>query len=160
MGEHPATGAPWAVRFWIDGPCWVQRLKAVRLGSRQSPRVGIRRERDTENWVATVAAVALQHCRHPLEGPVVLELTFVRPKPRSLPKRPTKADPWPWVPWRRPDLDNLTKAVLDGLQGRLFTDDARIVELVMRKRYGDQEGVEVAARTLPCCEESADGRDA
>jgi len=128
--------------FWIGGPCRVQRLKAVRLGG----HVGIRRERDTENWVATVAAVALQHCRQPLEGPIVLKLTFVRPKPKSLPSRPTKADPWPWVPWRRPDLDNLTKAVLDGLQGRVFSDDAQIVDLIVRKRYGDCEGVDVAAR--------------
>ncbi len=129
------------ISFFIPGHPRVQRLKAVRFGD----RAGIRRERETENWVAIVAAVTSQHCRRPLAGPVKLALTFVRPKPRSLPKRPTKADPWPWAPWRRPDLDNLTKAVLDGLQGRVFSDDAQIVELVVRKVYGEPEGVAVHA---------------
>lgn len=37
-------------------------------------------------------------------------------------------------------IRSLTKAVLDGLEGQLFSDDARIVELVVRKRYGEHEG--------------------
>lgn len=48
---------------------------------------------------------------------------------------------------RRPDLDNLTKAVLDGLQkARVFKDDGMICELGLSKHYvsdGHPEGVEI-----------------
>lgn len=38
----------------------------------------------------------------------------------------------------RPDLDNLVKAVLDGLNGVAFLDDKQVVELFARKEYADE----------------------
>lgn len=42
----------------------------------------------------------------------------------------------------RPDIDNVVKAVLDGLNGVVFTDDAVVAQLVASKHYGE-ERVEV-----------------
>jgi Holliday junction resolvase RusA-like endonuclease len=42
----------------------------------------------------------------------------------------------------RPDLDNVVKAILDGLNGVVFADDASVAQLVASKEYGD-ERVEV-----------------
>ena len=43
----------------------------------------------------------------------------------------------------KPDLDNLTKAVLDALNNVAFTDDSLVVSLRASKRYGDQDLIHV-----------------
>ena len=71
---------------------------------------------------------------------------------------PLRADTWPehaglylalcfWIfrPWGtpkarllpsvKPDLDNLVKSILDGLQGVAYVDDSRITRLAVVKRY-------------------------
>lgn len=40
-------------------------------------------------------------------------------------------------PTKRPDLDNLLKAVQDGLNGAAYDDDSQIVRAVSEKWYGD-----------------------
>ena len=53
------------------------------------------------------------------------------------------------VPNKRPDLDNIFKAVADSLQGEkgsggyAFADDSQIVEMVAWKEYADEPFVEV-----------------
>jgi Holliday junction resolvase RusA-like endonuclease len=42
----------------------------------------------------------------------------------------------------RPDIDNVVKAILDGLNGVVFADDAVVAQLVASKHYGE-ERVEV-----------------
>jgi Holliday junction resolvase RusA-like endonuclease len=42
----------------------------------------------------------------------------------------------------RPDIDNIVKAILDGLNGIVFADDASVAQLVASKEYGE-ERVEV-----------------
>ena len=37
---------------------------------------------------------------------------------------------------KKPDSDNVAKAISDGLSGLAYTDDAQIVELTVRKQYG------------------------
>jgi Holliday junction resolvase RusA-like endonuclease len=37
----------------------------------------------------------------------------------------------------RPDADNLAKIVLDALNGIVFADDAQVVELIVKKQYGE-----------------------
>lgn len=43
----------------------------------------------------------------------------------------------------KPDLDNIEKAVMDGLQGVLFDDDKRVCEKDGHKWYGDEPSVQV-----------------
>lgn len=45
-------------------------------------------------------------------------------------------------PCKRPDIDNIVKAVADGLNGGIaYDDDAQIVRLEARKKYSEQEGL-------------------
>lgn len=64
----------------------------------------------------------------PLDEPVSVEIVFWLTKPASLPK-------WRWLPHSRPDIDKLSRAVLDGITGTIIKDDGRVVELVARKVY-------------------------
>lgn len=71
----------------------------------------------------------------PIEGPVKLTAFFFVRKPQ----RPK------WgLPATRPDSDKLLRALCDGLQaGGALRDDAQIVTLSVRKRYGDPARVDV-----------------
>lgn len=69
----------------------------------------------------------------PLEGPVVLAVTFTKARTSSLTKR-RKYLHWPH---KKPDLDKYLRAVLDALQAAgIFRDDGQVVELVrLAKHY-------------------------
>ena len=49
-------------------------------------------------------------------------------------------------PWM--DLDNLAKALLDGIKGYVFHDDAQVARLLVERRAGERERIliRVAAR--------------
>ena len=47
----------------------------------------------------------------------------------------------------RPDLDNVVKAILDGLNGVVFEDDAAVAEIVASKKYGEDR-VEVQIQNV------------
>ncbi len=82
-------------------------------------------------WRRLVADVAQNYAPpEPWEGPVGIELHFGLPKPKSAPKRKRV---WPD---KRPDLDKLTRAVLDALTYVVFADDSQVVEIHASKDYG------------------------
>ena len=62
------------------------------------------------------------------EGPVAVDATFVLARPASAQKRL-----WPHV---KPDLDKLTRMLLDALtSAQVIRDDALVCELNVRKQY-------------------------
>ena len=64
-----------------------------------------------------------------LTGPVHVVIQFFLPRPVSLPRRVL----WPA---KRPDLDKLIRAVLDGLtEGGAWKDDGQVVKLGSEKLY-------------------------
>ena len=67
----------------------------------------------------------------PLDGPLAIRVRFYLPRPPSR----RKAELWPD---RKPDLDNLLKALWDGLSlARVFVGDSRIVRVEAEKLYGE-----------------------
>lgn len=46
-------------------------------------------------------------------------------------------------PIKKPDIDNLAKSVLDGLNGIVWKDDSQIVSLHITKVYASGSGVDV-----------------
>lgn len=82
----------------------------------------------------------------PLRGAVEIRLAFVMPKPKSYPRRLYGE---PHV--KKPDLDNLVKALKDAANGLLWRDDAQVSVLRATKRYqaeGEPTGVRVTVREL------------
>ena len=93
---------------------------------------------ETEIWESYVRAQALNvRPEKLLDGPLALAATFYLMSPKSRPKGQAFPD-------RKPDLDNLVKAVKDALEGVIYTNDSRIVREVAEKRYGDPPRVEIA----------------
>ena len=67
----------------------------------------------------------------PLEGPISLTVVAVMPRRKSeqWKTRPTPA----YRHTKRPDIDNLMKAVMDALNGVLYKDDAQVCEIYVQK---------------------------
>lgn len=97
------------------------------------------------HWRAQVALAAYDVWGdHPLlDEALVVGLDFYVAKPASSPKRRLYPD-------RRPDIDKLTRAVLDALTGVVFTDDARIVSLAAHKAFAGARptGVRIYVRPV------------
>jgi Holliday junction resolvase RusA-like endonuclease len=73
-----------------------------------------------------------------------VEASFLFPRPKSLPKKVR-------LNTRRPDLDKLARAVLDGLADILIPDDSQVVCISARKRYisdGETPGAHITVRRL------------
>lgn len=79
-----------------------------------------------------------------LDVPVRVDITFWLPRPKSAPKKRV----WPD---RVPDVDKLSRAVLDSITGVVITNDSRVCELVARKRYAVEcaPGAKVTIEVLP-----------
>jgi Holliday junction resolvase RusA-like endonuclease len=86
------------------------------------------------------------HCRkmyvdNPLGVPLKVVLEFHMPKPKK-----SKFGYWPGV---RPDIDNLSKAVMDAGNGILWKDDALICALFCTKVYApDKPKIRLTITTL------------
>jgi crossover junction endodeoxyribonuclease RusA len=71
--------------------------------------------------------------RSPVTRPVSVLINFYLPRPKSLAKSIT-------LPAKRPDIDKLARAVLDGLtEGGAWLDDGQVVRLMCQKNYAGQE---------------------
>jgi Holliday junction resolvase RusA-like endonuclease len=63
-----------------------------------------------------------------LEGPVSMRLIFYMPRPKYIPKKVKHHV-------KKPDLDNLEKAIKDALTGVLYKDDSQIFYKESQKVY-------------------------
>jgi len=83
-----------------------------------------------------------------LEGAVLVELRIVLSIPQSKSKRwKAQAVAGEVFPTKKPDMDNVIKAIYDGLNGVVWKDDVQVVDAFVRKRYGEVPGVHV--RVVP-----------
>lgn len=120
-------------------PRATSRGKRVRLYTDQKTA-------DYEAHVADVARVAMAG-RDPFEGPVRVYATVTMRVPKSVSRlvRDLMLS-GAILPVKKPDLDNVVKAVLDGLNGVAFVDDAQVVGQSAEKVYGAEPGVTVTVQ--------------
>lgn len=79
-----------------------------------------------------------------LEGAVMVEMRIVLPVPASKSKKfKAQALAGEIFPTKKPDMDNVIKAIYDGLNGVVWKDDVQVVDAFVRKRYGEVPGVHV-----------------
>ena len=93
---------------------------------------------------ADVRAVASARFDTPSNGPVMVDVLFLMPRPKRL---VWKTRDMPRVPCdRKPDIDNLVKSLLDALTGIVWFDDSQVTGLVAAKCYAsghEKPGIEV-----------------
>ncbi len=92
-------------------------------------------KKDKEDFLALASEFKPES---PMEGALKFEVEFMMPIPKS--KRKTKAGD-PHI--SRPDIDNLTKLVMDALQGTFYKEDSNISNLTSKKFYSNETGVRV-----------------
>ncbi len=107
----------------IGNPVPKARARTVRKGGRTwsftPKKVAV--------WEKVVKAEAAKHFDEPFNGPVALALAFYMKRPKS-----RKKDNYVMT---TPDLDNLEKAFLDGLNGVAYDDDKQVVVKNAVKKY-------------------------
>lgn len=88
-------------------------------------------------WRDSVAAAAVEAMgdRERIDGPVGVDIDFWFVKPATVKRN---------HPSVRPDIDKLTRTVLDALTAAgVIRDDAQVCELTARKQYAEKPGATV-----------------
>ena len=97
-------------------------------------------DKKTVEFENLVRVAFTQHVpgHQPYEGPCRVEIDAYFPIPVSTSKK-RKAFMMDGLirPTKRPDCDNIAKAVLDALNSVAYNDDKQIIEMLVRKWYSD-----------------------
>lgn len=101
----------------------------------------------TAAFEGTVGQIAAQHFPQPIAGPVRVTIwaTFAPAQSWSRKKRDAHLHR-PHT--QKPDLDNIQKAILDGLNRIAFADDGQVAEIICRKVWGVTEQTVVTVEAL------------
>jgi Holliday junction resolvase RusA-like endonuclease len=87
----------------------------------------------------------------PLTGPLVLTLKFYRAKGIPSTKKGLESALRGDIrPIKKPDIDNLSKLVMDAMNGIFWKDDAQVVEKHSYKHYSENPRIEVTVEVLQC----------
>jgi len=92
-------------------------------------------------WQQTIQAKCLGIWRNKplIETAVEIHLEFVRSYPKNLPKKEASRERrLKEALVRKPDLDNLCKAAIDGVKGIILKDDTVVTKLSAEKRFGPE----------------------
>ena len=95
------------------------------------------KSRSWKAFVADYAETAMKKAgiEAPIDGPLLVKVRFAFPLPKSQYRKKTKPASWHM---KRPDLDNLYKGLIDGMEGIVYHRDAEIVKVVMDKIIVEQ----------------------
>lgn len=92
---------------------------------------------ESRAWKEEIKRQAIASGHQMLEGALSMELTFHMLRPKSLPKKIVHH-------MKKPDVDNLAKAVKDGMEGVFYKNDSQVCSLRVRKVYClEHPGVQV-----------------
>ena len=101
-----------------------------------------------ESLVAHAAQAAMAGAA-PFEAPCRIELDVLCSVPASWSqKKQREALEGSTRPAKKPDADNVLKAVCDGINGVVWKDDVQAVEVLLRKVYSATPGVRVRVASL------------
>jgi Holliday junction resolvase RusA-like endonuclease len=106
-------------------------------------------DKKTLDWEKIVkqAACKAMGSSEPLESPVSVFMYFRLPIPQSWSKkRQDRALNGLEHPVKKPDWDNLGKAVSDAMNGVVFQDDAQVISAHIKKAYSSDPGVDILIR--------------
>ena len=133
-----------AINFFIPGvPVAKGRPRMTKTGHTYTPK-------KTEEYEELVKLSYATACGNLItDKPVAVNILFRMPIPKSCSKKQvTEMEANLQKPAKRPDIDNLIKAVLDGLNGVAYFDDKQVVAISAAKVYGAVSGTKVSIDEL------------
>lgn len=132
------------VQFEIPGkPFGKQRPRATARGG----FARVYTPKETVSFERVVGQIAAPLFARPIMGPVRVTMVAVFEPPPSWSKKKRAAHLHrPHL--QKPDLDNLTKGICDGLNRIGFEDDSQISEVSVKKVWGDRARTEVTVEEI------------
>ena len=94
-----------------------------------------------KSYQQTIQAKCLETWRNKplIETAVEIHLVFIKSYPKNLPKKEASRERrLREALVRKPDLDNMVKAAIDGVKGIIIKDDTVVVRLSAEKRFGPE----------------------
>ncbi|BBH13391.1 RusA family crossover junction endodeoxyribonuclease [Chromobacterium haemolyticum] len=137
------------ISFFVPGaPVGKGRPKVSSRGGKFARMYTPEKTANYESLIALAAQEAMDG--NPLiSGPADVEISMFLPVPTSWSKKKQAAALQGQVyPTKKPDADNVIKAIFDGINGVVWVDDVQACDIVVRKRYADKPGVEVTVREI------------
>jgi len=111
-----------------------QRHRTYQVGQRTCTANYTPARHPVQQWKAAVAVAWSEEVDGaPLEGPLHLGVQFVLPRPKRLLTKRWR-DLLVWHD-KKPDCDNLLKAVKDALNNLAWRDDSQVCQVYVEKRY-------------------------
>jgi len=110
-------------------------------------QVWVRRSAPTPGYLefkayqATIQAKCLEAwgTKPLIETAVEISLVFIKSYPKNLPKKEASRERrLREALVRKPDLDNMVKAAIDGVKGTVLKDDTVVTQLSAEKRFGPE----------------------
>jgi Holliday junction resolvase RusA-like endonuclease len=110
-------------------------------------QVWVRRSAPTPGYLefkayqATIQAKCLEAwgTKPLIETAVEIHLVFIKSYPKNLPKKEASRERrLREALVRKPDLDNMVKAAIDGVKGTVLKDDTVVTQLSAEKRFGPE----------------------
>lgn len=131
MPEFRATGSPVSKGSWIPirtgAVCSLCKKRSGFLKLKPNDSYGLKK------WTATIQSAVRSNWGLPvMAGPIICGLIFYLQKPKNIPKERKG------TPCTTPDIDKLTRSVLDALTGTCYEDDKQIVSLSVDKNYATE----------------------
>lgn len=136
------------INFSIPGePQGKGRAKIVKIAG--FTRMATPKKTVAYEGLAALAAKTVMGSTAPFEGPcsILVDAIYAMPKSMSRVKR-SQALAGLIRPTKKPDGDNILKAICDGINGVVWRDDVQAVDARVIKRYGETPGVHVAVEVL------------
>ena len=117
----------------------------VAKGRPRVTRYGTYTPEKTKNYETLVKELYfVEHGQTLLEGELKIEIKAYLRIPKSASKaKKTKMAKGVIRPTKRPDLDNLMKAVTDAINGVAYEDDSQIVSATVEKYYSEEPRTEI-----------------
>lgn len=130
------------IEFTIPGePKAKQRHRMTKAGISYTPNETV----EYENWVKQ--CYLIEHGQTMLKGQITASIKayFGIPKSYTVKKKRDIAS-GKLKPTKRPDVDNIAKAILDSLNGIAYKDDSAVINLIIEKHFSDKPRVEVTLK--------------